>query len=383
MFIQILLAKLIKQKKVNSVFTKLAILCFLVCFSTYCFSQENIKSVVKTESTQENIEDTIKSVKLQLSKATQNQEKLALYEKLAVLSEFSGLYPEAVDSYQKASKLATSDSESYVFKAVRCALSSGDTVKADSLLSSISEKTRNTENASKLKLYALWSWLSKCDTYDDTFEPVTILKSYVDMPTMSTQKSSILYTLWYVTQDNVYADRIKSECKNSSEYSIIMGDAQLMPSPFWYFIPKNTNTEKSTTVEKNKTTNVTENSSVLANKEVAESVDKVSSKAGKESVSESSNVEITLNSKEVASSDEITKETKTTLLYYQLGFFSSYENAKRLVDRVLAKNIKAEIIQEKRESGNTYYAVIVKNDSSSDIGDVIRNNGFECCPVFK
>lgn len=365
----------------NKSFVKITILCLLVCFSTYCFSQEKAKPTVNVESkknSDENIEDTIASVKLKLSKTTENQDKLALYEKLAVLSEFSGLYPEAVDAYQKASKLATSDSESYIFKAVRCALSSGDTAKADSLLSSISEKTRNTENASKLKLYALWSWLSKCDTYDDTFEPVTILKSYVDMPAMSAQKSSILYTLWYVTQDNSYAERIKAECKNSSEYLILIGDVQLMPSPFWYFIPKNN------TVVENKTTSVketvarTENTEIVAKTEIKPVSDAKTTSETKIS----SEVKTTVEPKETSTLKE-TSESKTTLLYYQLGFFSSYENAKRLVDRVLAKNIKAEILKEKRESGNTYYAVIVKNDSSSDIGEIIKNSGFECCPVFK
>ena len=67
---------------------------------------------------------------------------------------------------------------------------------------------------------------------------------------------------------------------------------------------------------------------------------------------------------------------------YQLGFFSSKENAQRLVDRVAEKNISAQIKEEVRPSGNTYFAVIVKS-KDSEIGSKIKNNGFECYPVFE
>ena len=67
---------------------------------------------------------------------------------------------------------------------------------------------------------------------------------------------------------------------------------------------------------------------------------------------------------------------------YQLGFYSSKENAQNLVNRCKEKNISAQIQQVTRPSGNVYFAVIVKS-TNSEIGTIIKNSGFECYPIFE
>ena len=170
---------------------------------------------------------------------------------------------------------------------------------------------------------------------------------------MKSVKKEILFTLWYITLEEKYITTLQNEFPNSLECAMAQGKVDLSPLPFWYFSPRNEVSIKSET-------------------KIEPTTEKIDEK-------------LSLPETKVETKDEPKKEEKLNqekFYTYQLGFFSSKENAQRLVDRVAEKNISAQIKEEVRPSGNTYFAVIVKS-KDSEIGSKIKNNGFECYPVFE
>ncbi|MBO5400355.1 MAG: SPOR domain-containing protein, partial [Spirochaetaceae bacterium] len=72
----------------------------------------------------------------------------------------------------------------------------------------------------------------------------------------------------------------------------------------------------------------------------------------------------------------------TSPVKQQLGFFSNKANAQSLVERLAEKGFDAEILEETRASGTTYFAVVVPENSQGTIGQNLKKAGFECYPVY-
>ena len=306
------------------------------------------------------LEDKITELSGKVKSAQSQTEKINLYEQLAVCQEFAGMYAEASESYISCSRLVSEQEtkDSYVLKASRCFLSCGDAEKTDELLTSIASTARTGKNAPLLKLYAAWSWISKCNTFEETHEPIVILKSYLKMDSMKSVKKEILFTLWYITLDENYSTILKNEFPESLETSILLGKTDLSPLPFWYFSAR-----KEVPLKKDSESKV----------EVAKQEKEVEKPKSETTKSEPEN----LSTKEDKNLSE-----KQEVFTYQLGFYSSKENAQNLVNRCKEKNISAQIQQVTRPSGNVYFAVIVKS-TDSQIGTIIKNSGFECYPIFE
>ena len=306
------------------------------------------------------LEDKITELSGKVKSAQSQTEKINLYEQLAICQEFAGLYSEASESYISCSRLVSEQEkkDSYVLKASRCFLSCGDAEKTDELLTSIASTARTGKNAPLLKLYAAWSWISKCNTFEETHEPIVILKSYLKMDSMKSVKKEILFTLWYITLDENYSTILKNEFPESLETSILLGKTDLSPLPVWYFSAR-----KEVPLKKDSESKV----------EVAKQEKEVEKPKSETTKSKPEN----LSTKEDKNLSE-----KQEVFVYQLGFYSSKENAQNLVNRCKEKNISAQIQQVTRPSGNVYFAVIVKS-TNSEIGTIIKNSGFECYPIFE
>ena len=306
------------------------------------------------------LEDKISELSGKVKSAQSQTEKINLYEQLAVCQEFAGLYSEASESYISCSRLVSDQEkkDSYILKASRCFLSCGDAEKTDELLTSIASTARTGKNAPLLKLYAAWSWISKCNTFEETHEPIVILKSYLKMDSMKSVKKEILFTLWYITLDENYSTILKNEFPESLETSILSGKTDLSPLPFWYFSAR-----KEVPLKKSSETKI----------EVAKQEKEVENPKPEVIKTEPENT---------SAKDDKNAPEKQEVFTYQLGFYSSKENAQNLVNRCKEKNISAQIQQVTRPSGNVYFAVIVKS-TDSQIGTIIKNSGFECYPIFE
>ena len=89
------------------------------------------------------------------------------------------------------------------------------------------------------------------------------------------------------------------------------------------------------------------------------------SKSHKSSSKDEKSTEVVKTQPEnISAKDDKNVSEKQEVFTYQLGFYSSKENAQNLVNRCKEKNISAQIQQVTRPSGNVYFAVIVKSTDS-------------------
>jgi hypothetical protein len=273
-------------------------------------------------------------------------EQRAAYAFLAAIQEQLGRYQDAGSSYAAAAAIAAGDadgmpgksSEQLVLDAVRCALSSGDSDTADRYLNSAVRNSADVNIIAYVKLYEQWSALCRASDEAALQEPVVILKAYSDLASMKTVRPILLLTLWHITGDTVYADRLKKEFPASPETAIVSGDIQLLPAPFWYFAPRTGTAQPDIAPEP-----VT-----LAGDQSSETAD--------------------------AAAPQPVRQ--------QLGLFREQVNAASFVTQLNRKGFAAYITTEKRPSGTVYYLVVVDENKNHTIGDELRTAGFECYPVF-
>lgn len=373
-------------------------------FSHSIFAQSSANDIT--------LEDEIENLTKQLEKTQAQEKRIQLLEKIARAQEFSNMFPEAEESYFACAELANADQKvMYILKAARCSLSYGNTERTDELLAKIANGARSNEYAPLFKLYAVWNWLSKCTSYDETYEPIAVLKSYLELDSMKTVRPQMLFTLWFVTGQIQYASRLKAEYPLSAEYAVVSGQAELAPSPFWFFASRKLPDEKEAKelAELTKDSKSTSAKSYIAtdrayevNPDSGRSAGSASTKSSSASTksgsgdaksagigqakSSSGSAKVSTEVTKVDSRSTVASSSKSTtgksiIKYYQLGFFSKEENALALVKKAADKNIKAEIREEVRSSGNKYYAVIVMS-SDEKMGTIIRNSGFECYPIY-
>lgn len=324
------------------------VLCLLVISTAY--SADLTAKFVTTEAAKkESVEQSVSYLKTQISKMTVASEKRAVYIFLASLQEQMSLYDDAQKSYAQAAGIAAGDAEGMpkktneeiVLDAVRCALSSGDAITADNYLNSTVRNSKNEDVQAYIKLYSQWSALCKANNVNDIQEPIVMLQAYTKVDSMKIVKPAILLTLWYVTGENSYSKEITSKFPSSIEASIVKGDVQLMPTPFWFFVPKSGEAEQGTG-----TVNVTEEKKTQEKKEI-----------------------------------KVVDQTPVKFSKWQLGLFKTESNAKLLVDEVKAKGFDAYITTEKRASGTTYYIVLVNEDKQGNVADRLRSSGYDCYAV--
>lgn len=325
-----------------------AVVLILFC-GAELFAAELTAKFVSTEAAKkETVDESVTYLKTQISKMTVAAEKRAAYVFLASLQEQMALYNDAQKSYAAAAGIAAGDAEGMpkksneqlVLDAVRCALSCGDFATADSYLNSAVRNSKNDTIQSYIKLYTQWSALCRAETVADLQEPVAILQAYAKVDSMKVVHPAIYLTLWYVTGEKSYSQEITKKFPKSIEASIVKGDAQLLPTPFWFFVPKAGEIENGigtfVTPEETKTSD------------------------GKAAVAEAA------------------PEVNEKITKWQLGLFKTESNAKLLAEEVSAKGFKAYVISEKRASGTTYYLVLVDEDKNGNIADRLRSSGYDC-----
>ena len=326
-------------KRFLSIFSVLFIASLLIAEP----KAKDIKAQAVRKST---VEESVAYVKDQIKGLTVATEKRAAYVFLASLQEQLALYGDAQKSYATAAGIAAGDAEDMpkktneqlVIDAVRCALCCGDYPTADSYLNSAVRNSKDPDIQSYIKLYAQWSALCRAESVDDLNEPLELLKAYLKVQSMKPVHPVILLTLWYVTGDKSWSAQIVKNYPASTEAAIVNGDVQLLPTPFWFFVPKSGVAEQGTGTFK-------EDISV-----------------------------------EPAAVQTTTPTTPAKNTKWQLGLFKTESNAKLLCEEVKQKGFNAYVTNETRASGTTYYIVLVKDDGTGT-ADKLRSAGYDCYPV--
>lgn len=353
---------------------KLPLLCACVFLLGRIFAGEAAKGAaaeIAAESAKKaTVEKSIEFIEESLRKVTAAADKRALYIFLGSLYEQLARYDSARESYAAAAGIAAGDvenmpkksNEQLVLDAVRCALSLGDGALADSYLNSAVRNSDDKEIQAYIKLYSQWSSLCKADKPSEVDETVVLLKAYAQMPSLETVRPAVFLTLWYLTGEEEYSAKLKKQFPSSMEAAIVSGKVQLMPAPFWFFVPH----------------------SPLALSKITDSaIDEFS--AEKSSAAGSAASTETLSASAASSSnasDPASDSESEKPLYLQLGLFRERENAQTLVSRLVEKGFASKILSEKRKSGTTYYIVAVDYGDGS-VASELRTAGFDCYPVFQ
>ena len=318
------------------------------------FAQElTAKKITETAVAKENPQEAAEYIKLQLDAVSVPAEKRALYAFLGSLLESMALYDEAKNSYAAAAGIAAGDaagmpkksSEMLVIDAVRCALSAGDGDVALQFLNSAVRNSKDESIQAQIKLYEQWAALCNAENADDIAEPVSMLKAYADIPSMKSVNPSVLLTLWYVTGEADFGNRLVKKYPESAEAGIVTGKVQVMPSPFWYFVPRRKISLTQPSAEE-KTVSATENG------------DGTQGEAA------------------------VKADFSENPVKQQLGLFRDKSNAEEFVRRLNEKNFKGYIQEETRSSGTTYYIVLVDENEDGSMGLKLKSAGFECYPIF-
>ena len=347
------------------------------------FSQElTAKKLADEAVAKKSPEKALAYISAEINKITVPAEKRAAYTFLGSLQESMSKYADAQKSYATAAGIAGGNadgmpkksSERLVVDAIRCALSAGDYENAENYLNSAVRNSKNPEIQAYIKLYEQWSSLCKAETVSDTIEPIAMLKAYLEIPSLSAIKPSVLLTLWYFTGDSKYSVSLNSEFPKSSEAGIVNGRIQIYPAPFWYFTPRKNNVS-IVPVE-----SVPETASVSADIQI----EKVKTVVNEEISSAETKKTQEKTAVPPVSSDQIeTSETTSEKpSKQQLGLFRDKNNAQNFVNRLKDKGFTAYINEETRSSGTIYYSVLVNENKDGSMGEILKSAGFECYPIF-
>jgi len=347
------------KRNLNRFFKRIILISIAMCISHALFAAElTARQVMEASCKKESVTESITYIKTQIAKTTVASEKRSMYIFLGGLQEQLSLYEDAVKSYAAAAGISAVNAEGMpkktneqlVLDAVRCALCMGDSSIANSYLNSAVRNSKNAEIQLYIKLYTQWSALVDANSFEDLKEPLEILKAYLKVPSMKQIFPQILLTLWYVTGEESYANQIKKSFPGSTEASIVAGDIKLLPTPFWFFVPKSGEAE-------------------AGGGTFAELPEEPKTESEEVKQSDSKNTSGNADSK------------KTKFSKWQVGFFSKEEYAKNLVKELNSKGFTANITTEKRASGTTYFIVFVNEDKEGTVSDKLRSAGYDCYPI--
>lgn len=335
------------QGKLKKRFFSFAGMMFILCAAAFC--ELTAAEVMDNATYEDNARKAVTYIQDSLKKITVSSEKRSLYAFLGSLQEQLLMYREAASSYATAAGISAVDAagmpkktaEQLVLDAIRCSLCYGDTVTCDSYLNSAVRDSREPLIQAYVKLYDVWNDLCKMQDTARIDEQISLLRAYSNMESMKPVWPSVLLTLWYITGEGTYESSIKSLYPSSPEAAIVQGKVQMLPAPFWFFMPKKGNAIADA-VE-----NAVESQKVSVEKDTVETT---------------------------VDSGAIKKQ--------QIGLFRSRENAQNLCNKLKDKGFTGYIITETKPSGNVYYLVVVDENSQGTMGNQLRSAGFECYPLF-
>ena len=328
----------------------------LLFCGAFLSAQNSAKEIVQKALDSSSAGESVDYLKKQIPQQKDAAQKRALLAFLGGLQEQLGAYKDATASYAQAAGISAPNVEGMpqktnpqlVLDAVRCSLCSGDSATADSYLNSAVRNSQDETIQAYIKLYEVWSRLCQIESSSQLDESVALLKAYADFPSMKAVAPSVLLTLWYITGQESWGKKLRAAFPKSTEAAIVAGSVQMMPAPFWYFMPK-----KGSALE-----------------------------AAAESAAESQSVSVEKSDDGASSQNGDTSDGSEKIKKQQLGLFKSRDNAQGLCDRLKEKGFKPYITEETRPSGTTYYIVVVDENAKGNIGDQLRSAGFECYPIF-
>ncbi len=324
------------QKNLNRKF----FLFFLFFSTSFLFAEASFKIKEALDSLPKNLEGLAiyKHLVSKLKDVNSAKDQADVNKFLAEYAIRANLFENAGEHYLKCYNFLSSnkDSKKYLIKALKSFILSGNTTKAYTVYG-----TLVSLREAKLSLYDVegdlyLQYLHLKESLNDStlnFDSIIrTLKEYSKDERFAPFKASILFTLWFVSNDKEAENIILKQYPKSMEAMIVKGDVIILPTTFWYLLPSN----KS-----------------YCDEEIA-----------------------------LPSLDSSTTKISVPIAY-QIGFFKSKENAKAQAKNFESQGYVVEIKEEKRESGTIYFAVFVIEKENGNTGIRLKNEGYETFPIFE
>ncbi len=321
--------------KQNS-FVAARLFLFLLFFPLYAEKTPFIDNALKMNTPAE----SISYIAANVESINNIEEKKQTLLFMANLQKQTGLFLDAYSSYSKIIQLEKNEPNSDIrLQAACCAMAAGELEIAENVLDSII--SINDTNSAFAKFMAVWCGVLKAENVQTLAKPIALFKSFLTDNTMHSTKVSVLFSLWWLTNEPDWAVQLQAEFPSSPETALINGKSHILPASYYLFLPRKNN-EFPISYDSEKDKNTSEYTKTAQKKD----------------------------------------STKDKLSWQQVGFFKSEANAQNCVKKLKAAGFEGTIRTETRPSGTVYYAVLVRETDGS-VGQNLKNSGFECYPVFE
>jgi len=296
------------------------------------------------------------------------QAKVQALTLLADYEEHNGNYSNAASCYRQAAGFDTTDKKTaLLLDAVRALLCGGSLDSARSLLSEIAAALPVSDEDPyyrRAAVYDTWRLLAE----DRADRAVPLITAYTKKKSFSEYHPALLFTLWWINDDEDAKQRLLKEYPSGMEAAAINGTVTVQPSTFWYLMPRSGLAQQA-----------------IAGGSAAKT--STSSKTSASSEATKASVQSSAASKTEAASAQSSKtaavsETPLKPSYYQLGFYKTKKYAEALAADLQKKHFTPIIKEETRPSGTVYFAVLVKENAAGDMGLRLKDAGYEAFPIF-
>lgn len=270
--------------------------------------------------------------KLKNAGSTKEKKEISIF--LAEYAMRCHLFKEAgehyMDAFSASYSNAEKDAKKHLIKALKAFIMAGDIEAGYATygkILSIKDETTSTYNA-EAELYVQYLNLAESlsDSKVDVASIIKNLQIYAKDAKFKKFRSSILLTLWFISNDKNAEKSLLKEYPNSMEAMLVNGQATIFPTTFWYLIP----------------------SLYLS-----------------------------------GTNDIVLSDDNSIPKAYQIGFFKQKEYATRQEEKLKQQGFIVEIKEEKREKNSIYYAVFVLEKENGLTGLKLKDAGFESFPIFE
>jgi cell division septation protein DedD len=356
----------------------LVLFLFIICVAVVYAegAKAVIDSILNNESgTAGSVSRVVDGLSKAASEAETQSDKRSLLIFLASVQEHAGRYSDASRSYATAAGIAASPAqgmprvtaEQLVIDAVRCALSAGDYVTAETYLSSTVRSSTDPVIQAHIGLYTAWCLLSKAQTQSDLAGAVALLDVFSANPLMESVRPEVLLTLWYLDKTDARRIPLVNAYPDSPEAAVAQGQISLLPSPFWYFLPS-------------KIENAPQSGQPAVTQTVPASAIPLPPPVtpAQTAPPPAQTVPAPVQTAPPSPPAPVVQQPAPNAVQLQLGLFRNRENADNLVSRLYSAGFTASIVTQKR-SGVDYFVVTMY--AAEDNQRRLQAAGFDSFPV--
>lgn len=343
-------------------FLLILIACIPIAAQTRPADSPAVRDAISSAFAKKDRASVVAVLESALAKYKNPPDRAGLLVALAEFEERTGHPDLAVDYYQKAAVADPAARNDWLLlDAARCALSSNDIARADSLVRSVLLSCFKEEILLRARVYSVWILLAS----GERESALGLIRSYSAISAYAAYTPALLFTLWWAEQDPAAGKRLVESWPGSPEAAIVRGDLRTGPSPFWYLMSRNG--EKVASFAR-------EASAALSEKM---GVDEKAVPVSRPDNAPETGV--------VAPGSPVANEKTTSgeRAWQQVGFFRNKEYADELVGQLKARGFKPEIRREPRPSGTVYFSVLVPEDSGGTTAARLKDSGFESFLVIE